>query len=93
MRVLLIEDDAMIAQGLQTALRQGGFAHAGHVFDEQVAAREKGDQRKLDGFFLAINGFGDGALQLRDDLRGGGRHQLKTLYNPVTKVRLRCDFV
>jgi len=26
MRVLLIEDDAMIAQGLQTALRQGGFA-------------------------------------------------------------------
>jgi two-component system response regulator QseB len=26
MRVLLIEDDAMIAQGLQTALRHGGFA-------------------------------------------------------------------
>ncbi|HEY2677585.1 MAG TPA: response regulator [Steroidobacteraceae bacterium] len=26
MRVLLIEDDGMIAQGLQTALRQGGFA-------------------------------------------------------------------
>src|ERR1700724_3118069 len=26
MRVLLAEDDAMIAQGLQTALRQGGFA-------------------------------------------------------------------
>src|SRR3984885_14821066 len=26
MRVLLVEDDAMIAQGLQTALRQGGFA-------------------------------------------------------------------
>jgi DNA-binding response OmpR family regulator len=26
MRVLLIEDDAMIAQGLQTALRQAGFA-------------------------------------------------------------------
>jgi DNA-binding response OmpR family regulator len=25
MRVLLVEDDAMIAQGLQTALRQGGF--------------------------------------------------------------------
>ena len=26
MRVLLVEDDAMIAQGLQTALRQSGFA-------------------------------------------------------------------
>jgi two-component system response regulator QseB len=26
MRVLLVEDDAMIAQGLQTALRQGGYA-------------------------------------------------------------------
>jgi two-component system, OmpR family, response regulator QseB len=26
MRVLLVEDDAMIAQGVQTALRQGGFA-------------------------------------------------------------------
>jgi two-component system, OmpR family, response regulator QseB len=26
MRVLMVEDDAMIAQGLQTALRQGGFA-------------------------------------------------------------------
>ena len=26
MRVLLVEDDAMIAQGLQAALRQGGFA-------------------------------------------------------------------
>jgi hypothetical protein len=26
-------------------------------------------------------------------LRGGGRHWLKTPDNPVTKVRLRCDFV
>ena len=26
MRVLLVEDDGMIAQGLQTALRQGNFA-------------------------------------------------------------------
>jgi DNA-binding response OmpR family regulator len=26
MRVLLVEDDDMIGQGLQTALRQGGFA-------------------------------------------------------------------
>ena len=26
MRVLLVEDDHMIAQGLQTALRQNGFA-------------------------------------------------------------------
>ena len=26
MRVLLVEDDGMIAQGLQTALRQGNYA-------------------------------------------------------------------
>ena len=73
-------------------LGQGGFANAGNVFDEQMAAGEKRDQRELNGFFLAVNGAGDGALQLRDDLRGSGRHWLKTPDNPVTKEMLRETF-
>jgi hypothetical protein len=72
-------------------LRKSGFSYAGNVFDEQVAAREQGDQRKLYGFFLAVNGARNGALELRNDLRGSGRHWLKTPDNPVTKERLRCD--
>jgi len=28
----------------------------------------------LDGVFLAVNGARDGALELRDGLRGGGEH-------------------
>src|ERR1700687_468459 len=56
------------------SLREGGLADAGNVFDEQVAAGEQGDQRELDGFFLAVDGLGDGTLQLRNGLRGGSRH-------------------
>jgi hypothetical protein len=58
-----------------------------------MAAREKRDERELNGFFFAVDGARNGALQLRNDLRRGGRHWLKTPGNPVTKVRLRCDFV
>src|SRR5713101_1027747 len=65
-------------------LGQGGFADAGDVFDEQVAASEQGDQCELDGVFLAEDGAGDGALKLRDDLRGGSGHLLKTRGLPVT---------
>ncbi len=65
-------------------LCESGFADAGDVFDEQVTAREQGDQRKLDGFFFAVNGARDGTLELRDDLGGGSRHRLKTRVLPVT---------
>src|SRR6266849_9075227 len=70
-------------------LRESSFADAGYVFDEQVAAREKGDERELDGLFLAVDGPRDGALELGDDLRGGSRHVLKTRVLPVTN-RWRC---
>jgi len=56
------------------SLREGGLADAGNIFDEQMAAREQGDQRELNGFFLAVDGLGDGALELRNGLRGGGWH-------------------
>ena len=65
-------------------LGEGRLSNAWNVFDEQVAAREKRDQGKLNRFFLAVNGAGDGVLQLRNDLRGGGRHWLKTRALPVT---------
>jgi hypothetical protein len=55
-------------------LRQRRFAHAGHVFDQQMPPRQQGDQRQLDRFFLTIDGARDGALQLRYDLRGDRCH-------------------
>ncbi len=65
-------------------LRERGLADSGNVFDEQVAPREQSDQRELNGIFLAVDGARDGALELRDDLRGGSRHRLKTRVLPVT---------
>jgi hypothetical protein len=55
-------------------LSESGFAYTWNVFDEQMAAREKRDERELNGFFFAVDGARNGALQLRNDLRGGGRH-------------------
>jgi hypothetical protein len=71
-------------KGFGERLRQRGLADAGNVFNEQVAAGKERDQRKLNGFFLAKDGARDGALQLGDDLRGGGWHVLKTGPLPVT---------
>src|SRR5256886_17281875 len=67
------------------SLRQRGLAHAGNVFDEQMAAREKRDQRQLDGVFLAEDGARDGALELRDDLSGGGWHLVRSEERRVGK--------
>src|SRR6266851_604173 len=80
-------------KGFCERLRESGLADTGNVFNEQVAASEQGDQRKLNGFFFAIDGARNGALKLRDDLRGGSGHvltasrspfQLKTRFIPVT---------
>src|SRR5712692_2164153 len=80
------ELDALKAamEGFCERLRESGFADSGNVFDEQVTAREQGNQRELDGVFLAVDGARDGALKLRDDLGGGSRHVLKTRVLPVT---------
>src|SRR6266852_6387535 len=78
-------------KGFCERLRESGLADAGDVFDEQVAAREQGDQRELDGVFLAVDGARDGALELRNDLGGGSRHVLKTRALPDTnRWRNRC---
>jgi len=71
-------------KGFRKSLGESGFPGARNVFDEQVAAREKGDEGELDDIFLAENGARDGALQLRNHLRGCGRHLLKTQSLPVT---------
>src|SRR5260370_21335673 len=71
-------------KGFCERLRESGFAYAGDVFDEQVTAREQGDERELDGVFLAVDDARDGALELRDDLGCGSRHVLKTRALPVT---------
>src|ERR1700674_2530084 len=65
-------------------LRESGLANAGNVFDEQMAAGEQGNQRELDGVFLAVECARDGEMELRDDLGRGGRHLLKTRALPVT---------
>src|SRR5216684_2088322 len=80
------ELDALKAamKGFRERLCESSFADAGNVFDEQVAAREQRDEGELDGVFLAVDGARDGALKLRDDLRGGSRHVLKTRVLPVT---------
>src|SRR5882724_148387 len=56
-----------------------------------MSACKKGDQRVLNDFFFAINGAGDGSLQFRDDMRGCGRHWLKTRALPVTTRCLLCE--
>src|SRR5437764_11253468 len=56
-----------------------------------MAPRKKRDERELNGFFFAVNGARDGALQLRDELRGSCRHWLKTPDNPVTKDLLQTS--
>jgi len=71
-------------EGFCQRLRESGLADAGNVFDKQVAAREQSNQCELDGVFLAVDSARDGALELRDDLRGGSRHRLKTRVLPVT---------
>jgi two-component system response regulator QseB len=65
MRVLLVEDDAMIAQGLQTALRQGGFA-----VDWMHDGKSAGDALQTSAFDVVLLDLGlpqrDGIEVLRE---------------------------
>jgi len=83
MRVLLVEDDRMIAQGLQTALRQDGYA-VDHMSDGRSAAEALRSSR----FDLVLLDLGlperDGIEVLRE-LRGRGDS------TPVIIVTARDD--
>ncbi len=69
---------------LGQGLSERCFTNSRHIFDQQMAARQQGDQRQLNNVFLAVDSAGNGTLQLRDHVRCGGRHRLKTLSLPVT---------
>ena len=51
-------------EGAREGLRQRGLADAGHVFDQQVAARQQRRERQLDDVFLALDDAGNRALKL-----------------------------
>ena len=63
------ELDALVveAQQARERVRERGLAHAGNVFDEQVAAREDARHGEADRAFLAE----DDLAGLRDDGFGG----------------------
>ena len=61
-------------KGFCQRLRESRFSHARNVFDQQVTARQQGNERKLNSLFFAEDNARDGAMQLRNYLRGGGRH-------------------
>ena len=51
-------------EGLARAWAKSRLAHAGHVFNQQMAFRQQGDKRELNHVFLAVNRAGNRALQL-----------------------------
>ncbi len=83
MRVLLIEDDAMIAKGLQTALRQDGYAVDG-VSDGRRAAEALRTER-FDIVLLDLGLPGRDGLAVLRELRGRGDS------TPVIIVTARDD--
>ena len=83
MRVLLIEDDPMIAKGLQTALRQDGYAVDG-VCDGRRAAEALRTER-FDIVLLDLGLPGRDGLAVLRELRGRGNS------TPVIIVTARDD--
>jgi len=57
-------------------LAQGGFSHAGHAFNQQVAARQDADQGQPDDFVLAANHLAERGFQI-DSAMGQGRGGLR----------------
>ena len=70
-------------EGVRQRVRQRGLAHAGDVFDQQMAAREQRDQREVDDFVLAANDAGNGVLELGNLRVRGGDHGLQFVYASV----------
>ena len=60
-----------------SGLRQRRLAHAGHIFDEQVALGEQRHDREADDFILSANDTRNRILQLRDLVGRGCGHWLK----------------
>ncbi len=54
-------------------LGQSGFADAGNAFDQQMSARQQGNQGQADDFILAANDLAQSFFQLGRASGGGGR--------------------
>ena len=84
--------------GAGEGLRESGFSHARHVFEQQVPTREKADQSHAHGFRLAAKAECDGGFQLPESGRGNTRgqhwqrvpHQVSE-YTAPTPLMQRCD--
>ena len=58
-------------EGARERLRERCLAHAGNVFDQQVAAREQSGERELDYVFLAFHDARNRAQKLGESFAGG----------------------
>src|ERR1700730_11772490 len=70
-------------------LRQSSLADAGNVFDEQMAAREKGGERELDDVFLTFYDARNGLLKLGETRAGAGGGCLQFRWPSATKSVLQ----
>ena len=68
------------------SLRQSGFADAGDIFDQQMAAREQRDKREVNRFFLALHYAGNRTLQFRELVAGVAGLRLQLLRPFATKM-------
>jgi hypothetical protein len=59
------------AEGSGESLRESGFAYAGNVFYEQVAAREEGGERELNYVFFTFYNARNRAQKLGESFAGG----------------------
>jgi hypothetical protein len=58
-------------EGTRESLRESGFADAGNVFDQQVAAREKRGERELNYVFFAFYDARNRAQKFGKSFTGG----------------------
>ena len=89
MRVLLVEDDPMIAKGLQTALRQDGYAVDG-VSDGRHAAEALRTER-FDIVLLDLGLPGRDGLEVLRELRGRGDSTPVIIVTARDDIRNRID--
>ena len=68
-----LEPVEIAVDGAGQRLRERGFADAGDVFDEQVAAREQADHRRAHDVRLAADHVAEGGFQAREPFGDGVR--------------------
>ncbi len=85
----------LAAEGFGQGAREGSLADAGDVLDEQVPARQEGDEGELHRIVLALEGSLDGLAQrlerglLLGDAGGGSRHGARVARRCAARVAVR----